>query len=235
MDLNDDEENLVRLQGIYTRMRAEEAWDLTTGSRDVVVAVIDSRLILENKDIINNFYINQEELQGKFGTLAVDVDGDGRITFIDLNHLNNFNLCGPSDGLTSSCDIVGSDGMVTPVDLVSGARYSDPDANNACAKIGQNIGDVLPPIGFENGVDDDQNGRCDDLIGWDFDGKDNYPGLEISATNAPTACTAHGQAMSYIIGGLGERIGSASLAKLVGCSMGWCFHYTYTDGIRETY
>ena len=60
-------------------MNAEEAWNLTTGSADVVVAVIDSGIDLEHPDLASNLWTNPGEIAGNF----LDDDGNG---FIDDVH-----------------------------------------------------------------------------------------------------------------------------------------------------
>lgn len=60
-------------------INAAEAWNLTTGSTDVVVAVIDSGIDLEHPDLAPNLWTNPGEIAGNF----IDDDGNG---FIDDVH-----------------------------------------------------------------------------------------------------------------------------------------------------
>ena len=55
---------------------AVQAWDIQTGSKDVVVAVIDTGTSFDNENLKDNMWTNKAELNGKPG---VDDDGNGVI------------------------------------------------------------------------------------------------------------------------------------------------------------
>ncbi len=147
-----DEFLSLNMQGI----RAPEAWTVTTGTPAVVVAVVDSGFDVLHEELLDNIWINPSEIPADVRARFVDQDGDGIITFPELNAPANDGLCprGNSDPF-DRCD---------PLDLVNGNC-----PGGAC----------VGGYGWQDGADGvmagEANGQIDDIIGWDFQSNDNLP------------------------------------------------------------
>ena len=53
------EEEIAMGSGLH----ADRAWQVTTGDRRVIVAILDSGAYWDNKDLVNKYYLNRGELQ----------------------------------------------------------------------------------------------------------------------------------------------------------------------------
>jgi subtilisin family serine protease len=86
---------------------ATRAWDVTTGSRNVVVAVIDSGIDLAHPDLAANLWVNPGEVAGD----GIDNDGNG---FVDDVHGWDFvdNDGVPQDGFGHGTHVAGIIGAV---------------------------------------------------------------------------------------------------------------------------
>ena len=75
------------------KIHAPEAWDLTTGGhtgdgKEIVIAIIDGGFEINHPDLINNLWVNKEEIPGN----GIDDDGNG---FVDDMHGWNFKWDSP--------------------------------------------------------------------------------------------------------------------------------------------
>jgi len=135
---------LARQWGLHVT-QADQAWNLTTGSTTVTVAVTDNGVDYTHPDLYRNIWVNQEEIPAAVRALLQDVDGDGLITFWDLNETVNQ---GP--------------GRITDL---NGTGFID----------GGDLLKPISVGGWADGLDNGGNGYIDDLIGWDFFDNDNDP------------------------------------------------------------
>lgn len=93
-----------------SKIKAPEAWDITTGGTtvlgdDIVVAVLDGGFDLNHEDI--NFWVNDSEIPNN----SIDDDGNGYVD--DVNGWNSYNHSGnitPSEHGTHVAGIVGAIG-----------------------------------------------------------------------------------------------------------------------------
>ncbi len=135
---------------------ADLAWTLNAGEKSTVIAVLDSGINWDETDLINQYYLNEAELQAG---VALDAD------------------CMPAE-MAGSTDRDG-DGFLTMRDWTFG--LSDEDAAALRARIDgkgneNGVADPGDLITFcSDDVDDDNNGYTDDISGWDFYNDDNDP------------------------------------------------------------
>ena len=127
-------------------INAPGAWNLTTGSDEVIVADADTGIAYNDPDLYDNVWINQAEIPASLLPNLTDIYNDGVITFTDLNNPTN-------QGAGKIVDTNG-DGIITAADLL------------ASTSVG----------GWANGsTQDGDTSDPDDLVGWNFAANNNNP------------------------------------------------------------
>ncbi|HDN68949.1 MAG TPA: hypothetical protein ENG26_00035 [Gammaproteobacteria bacterium] len=74
IDVGCEDLDFVDQWGLF-KVEAEGAWNITTGSSSVVIAILDSGLDLDHDDLIGKIWINPGEVKGD----GVDNDGNGLV------------------------------------------------------------------------------------------------------------------------------------------------------------
>ncbi|WP_261344031.1 S8 family peptidase [Aquisphaera giovannonii] len=172
--------SLWGLNGAYG-IGAPAAWNVTTGSTAVVVADIDTGADYNHPDLYQNIWINNAEIPASRLKNLKDEDGDGRITFYDLNYATP-DGSHPNQGAGKITDING-DGRIDGADLLAPMKKN---ADGTDAGSG----------GWADGISQDgDTSHVDDLIGWNF----------VTDTNDPFDDNGHGTHTAGTIGAIGNN------------------------------
>jgi hypothetical protein len=113
----------VRLTKQASGLSADLAWPLTTGRRDVVVAVLDSGIRWGDRELVHQYYLNRGELPE-----PRDAQGQARPGVYDLNGDGSFDVRDYEDDARYS-DVNGN-GVLDPGDLIARASDGRDDDGN---------------------------------------------------------------------------------------------------------
>jgi len=79
---------------------ADKAWDITKGSPSITVGIIDSGILIDNKDLYPNMWTNTNEINGNY----IDDDGNGYIDdYFGYNFAGKNSDCYDDDGHGTKC------------------------------------------------------------------------------------------------------------------------------------
>ncbi|HEY7154911.1 MAG TPA: S8 family serine peptidase [Gemmataceae bacterium] len=169
---------LLSRQWSVNKTHAEQAWNTTTGSPNIVVAVMDTGIDYNSPDLYQTIWINQAEIPNSWYTKTSAGSGynklvykwqihtatHGVITFRDLNNPVNKGLVWDNNG----------DGRIDAGDLLRSTRQG----------------------GWMDGsTKDGDPAHRDDLFGWNF----------VRNTNNPLDDNGHGTHVSGILGAVGNN------------------------------
>lgn len=135
------------------------AWEVTTGRPDTVIAVLDSGIEWDTRELVDKVELNRGELPPpcKAGTPVGECEdsyGDEHATY-DTNN----------DGVFSVSDYNGDPRIAHAVPESQTRGYLTPE-------------DLIRT--FSDGVDHDGNGYRNDIAGWDFYQHDNDPADDVT-------------------------------------------------------
>ncbi len=161
-------------------INAPGAWSLTSGSTQVIVADTDTGIAYNDTALLDNIWINQAEIPASVRPNLTDTNGDGLITFADLN------------AIVGGKAINQGPGKIEPIGgSVDGSAVLASRSAGGWADGSTQDGDTLQP---------------DDLIGWNF----SVAGANGNGDNSPLDQDNHGTFTAGEIAAVGNDAAGTS-------------------------
>jgi hypothetical protein len=194
-------------------LRESKKWRTSTSSRQAAIRRGHSFEMLESRNLMAGLYPNDPQFPQQWplhntgqtgGTYDADIDmpeawsiTTGSMSTvvavldsgIDYTHPDAYlniwiNESEIPNSIAASLNDVDSDGIITFRDLNAPANSLYVSNVNGNAYI--DAGDLLTDTRWENALDDDGNGKIDDLVGWDFHDNDNDPYADLAVADHGT-------------------------------------------------
>ncbi len=162
-----------------TNARLHQTWDIPSGSRQAVLAVIDTGFGLQHEEFTDRWYVNP----GESGSASAEQPS--------LHNCTGRNL-----PITTTCNLIDedSDGIVD--NETGSTTYQNPSRLN-CS-------DQNKPLSKScNRIDDDGNNLVDDVSGWDFANHDNA--AQAGELNPTGSGTTHGTRVAGVAAATGNN------------------------------
>ena len=156
-------------------IHAVDAWRRITGTTTVPVANIDSGIDYTHPDLYDNIWINQGEIPAARRRNLIDVDGDGLITFWDLQDPRNQ---GPGKIIGRNPGQIDAQDILAP--MVLDGNGNDTGMGGWAYPGNTQDGDIAHP---------------NDFVGWNF----------IADNNQPLDDYSHGSHTAGILGAVGNN------------------------------
>lgn len=143
-----------------------KAWEVTTGSREVIVAVVDGGIDINHADLKNNVWHNEDEQPGNTDSddngYEGDVDGWNFVsnTANIVPHGHGTHVAGTVSAVNNNgegvCGVAGGDGINPGVRVMS-CQIFEPDPNNPEKDKGTQLIPAAIVYGADNGAVISQN------------------------------------------------------------------------------
>ena len=146
-------------------VRADAAWKYSTGDPDTVVAILDTGIRWQDRELLEKVHLNEEELPQPVADRASPLDG------------------GPACNTFTAADDANGDDAFNVRDFACDTRVGAADGDTESDDL-LDGSDLIAAFSDDN--DDDSNGYEDDIAGWDFFDDDNDP------YDASSCCSANG-------------------------------------------